>query len=139
MTSRTVVLLCVSVLFACGSDDGTDTGKSGFFVSGSTPEQGAVNATVTQAPEFRLSSLADPALCNESQFLFSGMDESGEFAFDVEFGLSFQEEGRTLLLTHSEPLLNGFWYAAMVLDKEEPCRDITGRPIAPFGVEFFVP
>ena len=70
---------------------------------------------------------------------FSGMDESGEFAFDVDFSLSFQEESRVVVLNHAQPLLNGFWYAAMVLDSSEPCRDVAGRPIAPFGVEFFVP
>ena len=38
------------------------------FVSGTTPEQGSVNASVLESPEFRLSSRADPALCSESHF-----------------------------------------------------------------------
>ena len=62
------------------------------------------------------------------------MDES-ESAFDVDFSLSFQEESRVVVLNHAQPLLNGFWYAAMVLDSSEPCRDVAGRPIA-FEVEF---
>ncbi len=139
MRRKAALTALLVVMWSCGSDDGEDTGRTGFFVSGVTPEQGSVNASVLETPEFQLSSQADPALCNEGHFVFSGMDESGEFAFDVDFSLSFQEESRVVLLNHSEPLLNGFWYAAMVLDSEEPCRDVAGRPIAPFGVEFFVP
>ena len=136
---RTLCLLSM-VLSACGSDTSADTGGlSGFYVASSSPEQGATDVLANQAPEFFLSGPADPAACNESQFILAAIDESGEYAFDVDFGVSVSEDGLSVSLTHKEAFLNGFWYVAMVRDTESPCVDSDGEAIRPFGVEFYVP
>ena len=138
VSGRTLCSLSL-LLSACASDGTEDSGEDGFFVASSSPIQGSVDVLEGQTPEFRLNAQADSVQCTNEQFLLVGMDENGELAFEMEVELSFQDEGKKVLLGHSQPFLKGFWYAAMVLDTDIPCRDVSGRPIAPFGVEFFVP
>ena len=97
---RTLCLLSL-VLSACGADTSADTGGlTGFYVASSSPEQGATDVLPNQAPEFFLSGTADPAACNESQFILAGIDESGEYAFDVDFGVQY------FLKNKSQKILN---------------------------------
>jgi hypothetical protein len=128
-----------ALVTACAGEATDDTATVRFVVASSAPEQGDVNVTVAQAPEFRLNAPADPETCNTSNLLLVGMDESGEFAFDVNHTVVFQDEGNKLLLTHSEPLLRGYWYAAMSINSATPCTNLDGLPLEPYGIEFYVP
>ena len=135
----TICLLSVLVA-ACGSGEASDSGQlTGFFVSSSEPSQGATDVVATASPEFFLSSVADTETCSENQFLLAATDESGEYAFDVDFAVAFSEDGMSVQLQHQNPFLRGFWYVAMVRETESPCLDTSGDPIVPFGVEFYVP
>ena len=127
--------LCVG----CAGASNDDTGAEKFAVANSLPAQGDVGVLTEQIPEFHLNAAADAATCNGSNILLVGIDESGEFAFDVEYSVEFMDEGNKLVLSHSEPFLKGYWYAAMSLNTDEPCRSQTGLALEPYGVEFYVP
>jgi len=135
--------LCLLSLMAagCGEEPSSDTGevREGFYVVSSTPEQGATNVGDQENPQFLLSEAADPGTCGEEPFVMVATDESGEFAFDVDFSVSLSEDGLTLSFVHQEPFLPGFWYVAMVTSSAAPCTDMTGNALAPYGVEFYVP
>lgn len=136
--SRTICAL-ILLTTACSKGDSEDTAVDMFMVAGTAPENGDVNVLVGQAPEFRFNATADEEACDSSHFVFVGMDESGEVAFDVVFDAQFQDEGNKVVLTHSTPLLQGYWYAAMSVNGDPACLDTDGRPLEPYGIEFFVP
>ncbi len=134
--------LCLLSLLApaCDSGENSDSGQlTGFYVSSSEPVQGATDVAATASPEVFRSSVADTDACRETQWVLAATDESGEYAFDVDFELAFSEEGTSVQLQHQDPFLRGFWYVAMVRETESPCSDTSGDPIVPFGVEFYVP
>jgi len=136
--SRTICSLTL-LATACSNGDSQDTAVDLFMVAGTAPEHRDVNVLVGQAPEFRFNATADETVCDSSQFVFVAMDESGEVAFDIAFDTLFQDDGNKVLLSHSAPLLPGYWYAAMSVNADPPCTDIDGRPLEPYGIEFFVP
>ena len=128
------------VFFAACNGGGTDdTASLGFSVAASSPEQGDIDVTAAQSPEFRLNEAADSANCAEDNFLMVAIDQNGAFAFDLDYVVSLEDGGNKLLFTHSEPFLQGYWYAAMVLKTESPCLSDSGLPLEPFGIEFYVP
>jgi hypothetical protein len=124
---------------ACNGGGADDTGSVGFSVAESAPEHRDVDVTAAQSPEFRLNASADSDNCSEDNFLLVAIDEGGAFAFDVDYVAVLQDGGNKLQFTHSEPFLQGYWYAAMVLNTESPCLSDAGLPLEPFGIEFYVP
>jgi hypothetical protein len=127
------------LLVACTSTSTDDTATLGFRVSSAAPSQGDVDVTVAQTPEFRLNAPADPETCTSDAFLLVGMDEDGEFAFELDYAVTLEDDGNKLLLTHSELFLPGYWYVAMSVSTDTPCLSMTGLPLEPYGVEFYVP
>lgn len=127
------------LLVACTGTVTDDTATLGFRVSSAAPAQGDVDVTVTQTPEFRLNAPADPETCTADNFLLVGIDEGGEFAFDMDHTVTMEDDGNKLLLTHSDLFLPGYWYVAMSVSTDTPCLSSAGLPLEPFGVEFYVP
>jgi len=124
---------------ACNGGGVDDTASLRFKVAASSPGLGDMDVTAAQSPEFRLSAAADSDNCDPDNFLLVAIDESGAFAFDVDYVVSLQDGGNKVLLTHFEPFLQGYWYAAMALHTESPCLSDGGLPLEPFGIEFYVP
>lgn len=138
VNSRTLcalIVLCVG----CTGGSNDDTGSMAFIVASSSPAQGDVDVRESQLPEFHLNSPADTATCNESNILLVAIDESGEVVFDMDYSVGFQDEGNKLVLNHDDPFLRGYWYVAMSINSEEPCKSQLGLPLQPYGVEFYVP
>jgi hypothetical protein len=127
------------LLTACGSDGAEDTANPGFRVASASPSQGDMDVTTAHSPEFRLSARADSTNCAAENFLLIAIDENGEVAFEMDYSVFLQDGGNKLILTHSEPFLKGYWYAAMALHTDSPCLSEGGLTLEPFGVEFFVP
>lgn len=132
--------LLILSIGACGPGP-VDTGDLGFHVASSVPEHGEQSVLEAVLPEFRLSGMADTSLCDERHFQIVALDDQvhGAVAFFPDVTVEFIDEGNKVLLQHLEPFVSGYSYAMLAVEGAEPCLDIDGEPLRPFGAEFYIP
>ena len=130
----------VLLIGGCGPAT-VDTGELGFHVASSVPEHGDESVLEAVLPEFRLSGVADTSICDERHFQIVALDDQvhGAVAFFPEVTVEFVDDGNKVLLQHLEPFVSGYYYAMLAVEGAEPCLDIDGEPLRPFGAEFYIP
>jgi hypothetical protein len=140
MVFMMVSMLSFLLFGACGTGP-ADTGELGFYVASSVPEHGDESVLEAVLPEFRLSGVADTSVCDERHFQIVALDDQvhGAVAFFPEVTVEFVDDGQKVLLQHLEPFQSGYSYAILAVEGAEPCLDIDGEPLRPFGVEFYIP
>jgi len=132
-------LLVPPLLLGCGAKD-EDTAIDAFVVVGTTPDPGVEDATAATQPELRVNAEADAAACTVDSLSFSAISDDGTVLFDVEYAITIEESGSKIRFNHDGGLSEGFRYAVYVNTRAETaCADVDGRPLVPYGLEFFVP
>jgi hypothetical protein len=58
---------------------------------------------------------------------------------ELDYTLSFPDNGRKIRIEHVDPLARGYWYMITVRSGAWGCTDADQRMIAPFASSFFVP
>jgi hypothetical protein len=118
-----------------------DTGELGFHVASSIPEHGDQSVLEAVLPEFRLSAAADTSLCDESHFQIVALNDEvhGAVAFFPDVTVEFVDGGNKVILSHLEPFTAGYSYAILAVEGAEPCLDLDGEQLRPFGAEFYIP
>ena len=110
-------------------------------MTSSVPEHGEESVLEAILPEFRLSSAADTSVCDERHFQIVALDDQvhGAVAFFPDVTVEFVDSGNKVILQHTVAFPSGYSYAILAVEGEEPCLDLDGEPLRPFGAEFYIP
>jgi hypothetical protein len=131
-------LLPLAIATGC-PDEEPPSEDTGFYVATVVPVDGD-EATVESAnPELRVSAYADPTTCTVQTVRLVGVAEGNTVVREVDYTLTFSDNGRKIRLEHSAPLARGYWYMLTVRSGSTGCTDTSQRMIAPFASSFFVP
>lgn len=117
-----------------------DTASDEFIVVGTTPDVDAADAVETTDPELRVNAEADPMTCTEDSLEFVGINDDGTVAFEVPYSVTLEDDGSRIRFVRERTLPTGYRYAVVVkTGGATACTDVDGRPLQPYGFEFYVP
>ncbi len=135
-------LLCLglaTLVAGCDEPEAPELRDTGFRVVAVVPLDHDENAIESTNPELRVSAYADPSSCTTSTVHLAVVADGNSVVDDVNYELSFPDNGRKIRLEPDHALPNGYWYMLTVRSGVWGCTDTNGRMIAPFASRFFVP
>ncbi len=112
---------------------------TGFRVAAVVPLDDDQAVVESASPELRVTSYADPTSCNEDSVRLVAVDEGNSVVRDIDYLVSFPDNGRKIRLDPDTALPAGYWYMITVRSGVWGCTDTNGRMIAPFASRFYVP
>jgi hypothetical protein len=127
------------LLGGCGEDPDQPTDDTGFHVATVIPLDEDPAVVESANPELRLSATADPTTCDVDSILLVGVADGNSVVREIDYDLSFPDNGRKIRIEPAGTLANGYWYMITVRSGTWGCTDTTGRMIAPFASRFYVP
>ncbi len=90
-------------------------------------------------PELRVTAYADPTSCTDDSVRLVAVEEGNSVVRDIDFVISFPDNGRKIRMEPEPTLANGYWYMITVRSGIWGCTDTSGRMIQPFASRFYVP
>ena len=109
-------------------------------MQGVYPDPGALDVVVSAQPELRVNAEADTTTCTNESLLLAAIGEDGTILFRPEYTIEVSSGSNKIIFSHDTALPSGWEYALVVeTDGELVCTDTEGRPLDPFGSQFYVP
>ena len=138
--ARILIPLCAPMgLAACGEPDEAPARDTGFHVAAVVPLDGDQEVVESANPELRVSAYADPTSCTPETVRLVGVDGGNSVVRELDYVVSFPDNGRKIRLEPTGIFANGYWYMLTVRSGDWGCTDTNGRMIDPFASRFFVP
>jgi hypothetical protein len=122
----------------CQEDD-PSTGDTGFRVNTVVPLDEDQSVVESANPELRVTAYADPTSCDTDSIRMVAISEGNSVVREIDYELSFPDNGRKIRIEPEGTLANGYWYMITVRSGVWGCTDTNGRMIAPFASRFYVP
>ena len=127
----------ILLLIACA--DETAPPSRGFYIVGSTPEDGETSVVEAQIPELRFSDPIDPETCTVDTLQVVGLLDDDSVAFHVAIEVLSLDGGSRVQLTHEEAFPTGWRYALSAeAGVTGGCLSVDGDPLEPFSATFGV-
>lgn len=137
LRALTAPVLAVACLGCPSADPSVE--DSGFRVAAVVPLDDDQAVVESANPELRVTAYADPSSCDTDAVRLVAVADGNSVVRDIDYTVSFPDNGRKIRIEPSGTLANGYWYMITVRSGDWGCTDTDGRMIAPFASSFFVP
>lgn len=128
-----------AVALGCPGPVTPATDDTGFRVVAVVPLDDDEYAIESVNPELRVTAYADPSSCTVASVNIAAVGEGNSVVRELDYSLSFPDNGRKIRIEPERALANGYWYMLTVRSGVWGCTDTNGRMIQPFASRFFVP
>jgi hypothetical protein len=116
-----------------------DIEDTGFRVAAVVPLDDDQAVVESANPELRVTAYADPVSCDTDSVRLVAVADGNSVVRDIDYELSFPDNGRKIRIEPSGTLATGYWYMITLRSGDWGCTDTNGRVIAPFASSFYVP
>ncbi len=134
-----IITTLAPLVLGCPGPEAPAGQDTGFRVVAVVPLDDDEYAIESVKPELRVTAYADPGSCTAESVRLATVGEGNSVVQELDYVLSFPDNGRKIRVEPDGALPNGYWYMLTVRSGTWGCTDTNGRMIEPFASRFFVP